>query len=89
MSLCSRFCLPQNRGLCIFDEAFLFRYNRSTNQKEDCIWKFSTFALETTISHYGYEHLGYSFASIHHFTLRGNFLYSGYLRSVHTVSQKE
>ena len=49
LSSCPRFCLAHNRGLCIFDETILFRYNHSINQKGDCIWKFSTFALETTI----------------------------------------
>ena len=49
LSLHPRFCLAHNRGLCIFDETILFRYNHSINQKGDCIWKFSTFALETTI----------------------------------------
>ena len=33
LSLCPRFCLPQNRGLCTFDETFLLLYNSSTNQK--------------------------------------------------------
>ena len=49
LSSCPRFCLAHNRGLCIFDETILFRYNHSINQKEECIWKFSTFALEITI----------------------------------------
>ena len=49
LSVGSRFCLAQNRGLCTFDEAFLLLYNSSINQKGDCIWKFSTLALETTI----------------------------------------
>ena len=33
LSPCPRFCLPQNRGLCTFDETFLLLYNSSTNQK--------------------------------------------------------
>ena len=49
LSVGPRFCLAQNRGLCTFDEAFLLLYNSSINQKGDCIWKFSTFALETTV----------------------------------------